>query len=382
MRLSNFTLSTVLKGCANSGRLREGQVVHSLAIKGGCELDEILGCSFVDMYSKCGLAIDALNVFMRIKNPDVVAWSAMITCLDKQGLWQEAAYLFRLMRSKGVRPNHFSFSSILSSASHLGDLRFGESIHACIWKFGFENEVLVSNALISMYTKNGSIQDGTQVFEAMKIRDLVSWNALLSGFHDEELCNLGPKIFHQLLVEGFKPNIYTFISILRAWVKTKESLVRNRSDWWFYFLLFHKPFRFDVKARLIFKVYGFCDGCQRKHVNASGKTVLSLKHKKPFIALHLHELPSSSALNFSFDRSVEWSSSQFLQVWSVPNYCYISENAASILRFNENGLRVLHGRSINLQEQKDKRCNSINGSIRFSSYVINGIYPRFAPPSI
>nr|XP_048333307.1 pentatricopeptide repeat-containing protein At3g24000, mitochondrial-like isoform X2 [Ziziphus jujuba var. spinosa]XP_048333308.1 pentatricopeptide repeat-containing protein At3g24000, mitochondrial-like isoform X2 [Ziziphus jujuba var. spinosa]XP_048333309.1 pentatricopeptide repeat-containing protein At3g24000, mitochondrial-like isoform X2 [Ziziphus jujuba var. spinosa]XP_048333310.1 pentatricopeptide repeat-containing protein At3g24000, mitochondrial-like isoform X2 [Ziziphus jujuba var. len=216
MRLSNFTLSTVLKGCANSGRLREGQVVHSLAIKGGCELDEILGCSFVDMYSKCGLAIDALNVFMRIKNPDVVAWSAMITCLDKQGLWQEAAYLFRLMRSKGVRPNHFSFSSILSSASHLGDLRFGESIHACIWKFGFENEVLVSNALISMYTKNGSIQDGTQVFEAMKIRDLVSWNALLSGFHDEELCNLGPKIFHQLLVEGFKPNIYTFISILRC----------------------------------------------------------------------------------------------------------------------------------------------------------------------
>lgn len=216
MRLSNFTLSTVLKGCANSGSLREGQVVHSLAIKGGCEIDEILGCSLVDMYSKCGLAIDALNVFIRIKIPDVVAWSAMITCLDQQGLWQEAAYLFRLMRCKGVRPNHFSFSSILSSASDLGDLHFGKSVHACIWKFGFEYDVSVSNALISMYTKIGSIQDATQVFEAMKNRDLVSWNSLLSGFHDSELCNLGPRIFYQLLVEGFRPNIYTFISILRS----------------------------------------------------------------------------------------------------------------------------------------------------------------------
>lgn len=216
MKLSTFTLSTVLKGCANSGSLREGQVVHSLATKVGIELDEFLGCSLVDMYSKCGLAVDALKVFMRIKDPDVVAWSAMITCLDQQGLWQEAAHIFRLMRCKGIRPNHFSFSSILSSASDLEDIRFGESIHAYVWKFGFECDVSVGNALIAMYTKHGRIQDGIQVFEAMKDRDLVTWNALLSGFHDYELCSLGLRIFHQLLVEGFKPNIYTFVSVLRS----------------------------------------------------------------------------------------------------------------------------------------------------------------------
>lgn len=216
MKFSTFTLSTVLKCCANSGSLREGQVVHSLATKLGFELDEFLSCSLADMYSKCGLAVDALKVFMRIRDPDVVAWSAMITCLDQQGLWQEAASHFHLMRRKGIRPNHYSFSSILSSARDLGDLRFGDSIHACIWKFGFECDLSIGNALIAMYTKHGRIQDGTQVFDTMKDRDLVTWNALLSGFHDYELCSLGPRIFHQLLVEGFKPNIYTFVSILRS----------------------------------------------------------------------------------------------------------------------------------------------------------------------
>lgn len=216
MKFSKFTLSTVLKGCATSGNLREGQAVHSVAIKIGCEIDEFLGCSLVDMYSKCGLACDALKVFKTIKGPDVVAWSAIITCLDQQGHSQEAAQLFHMMRCAGVPPNEFSFSSLVSVAADLGDLQYGESIHACICKYGFENDMLVNNALITMYMKNGFPQAGTQVFEAMGDHDLVSWNALLSGCHGYEICDLGPRIFYQMLLEGFIPNMYSYISVLRS----------------------------------------------------------------------------------------------------------------------------------------------------------------------
>ncbi|VVA10392.1 PREDICTED: pentatricopeptide [Prunus dulcis] len=216
MRLSKFTLSTVLKGCANSENLRGGQFLHSLAIKSGCKIDEFLGCSLVDMYSKCGMAIDAVKVFRRIKNPDVVAWSAIITCLDQQGQCQEVAELFREMISTGISPNQFSLSSIISAATDLKDLHFGESVHAFAWKYGCESDISVSNALITMYMKIGRVLDGAQVFEAMTDRDLISWNSLLSGTHNHEICDLGPRIFHQMLVEGFKPNMYSFISVLRS----------------------------------------------------------------------------------------------------------------------------------------------------------------------
>uniref|UniRef100_A0A803P2X0 DYW domain-containing protein n=1 Tax=Cannabis sativa TaxID=3483 RepID=A0A803P2X0_CANSA len=214
--LNNYILSAVLRGCTNGGNLRQGQVLHSLALKVGCEFDEFLGCNLVYMYSKCGLATDALKVFVRIKNPDIVACSAMITCFGQQKQWQEAAHLFRLMRCIGILGNHFSFSSILSSATDMGDLQYGESIHACVWKSAFQYDLTVSNALITMYAKIGCVQDAIRVFEAIKDCDLVSWNALLSGFHDYENCNLGPRMFRQMLVEGFKPNMYTFISILRS----------------------------------------------------------------------------------------------------------------------------------------------------------------------
>ncbi|GFS43884.1 pentatricopeptide repeat (PPR) superfamily protein [Actinidia rufa] len=215
MEFSKFTLSTVLKGLANSGDLGAGRVVHSMAIKIGCDHDEFVSSTLLDMYSKCGLADDALKVFTRIKSPDVVAWTAMITCLDQQGQKQEAARLFLLMRDTSLRPNQFTLASLVSAAADL-DPHYCESIHACVYKYGFESENVVNNALVAMYAKIGSVDNGYRVFAAMSARDVVSWNALLSGFHDSGTCDQGLKIFIQMLSEGFKPNMYTFISILRC----------------------------------------------------------------------------------------------------------------------------------------------------------------------
>nr|GLL42064.1 pentatricopeptide repeat-containing protein At3g24000, mitochondrial-like isoform X1 [Ipomoea trifida] len=67
-----------------------------------------------------------------------------------------------------------------------------------------------------MYMNFGSFNDGYKVFVSMDSRDVISWNGLLSGFHDNETSHEGPKIFRQMLIEGFKPNMYTFISILRS----------------------------------------------------------------------------------------------------------------------------------------------------------------------
>ncbi|KAL3535641.1 hypothetical protein ACH5RR_004102 [Cinchona calisaya] len=216
MMFSNYTLSTVLKGCASSRSLRAGQVVHSVAIKIGTVFDDFISCSLVDMYSKCDLANDALQIFKTVKKPDVVTWSTMISGLDQQGQKLEAVDLFSLMMHSGLRPNQFSLSTIVSTATDLGDPNFCRSIHAFICKFCFESDMLVSNALITMYMKLGLVYDGFQIFSAMAQKDVVSWNALLSGFHDGESSDQGPLIFKKMLTEGLKPNQYTFISILRS----------------------------------------------------------------------------------------------------------------------------------------------------------------------
>ncbi|CAI9100536.1 OLC1v1037660C1 [Oldenlandia corymbosa var. corymbosa] len=215
VRFTNYTISTVLKGCASSQILRAGQVVHSMAIKLGGEVDDFVCCGLVDMYSKCQMVNDALHIFWRIKNPDPATWCTMINGLDQQGQKVEALDLFQLMMRSGLRPNQFLLSAILDTAADLGNLEFCRSIHACICKYCFDSDTLVSNALISMYMKLGLVFEGSQVFSDMSQRDVVSWNALLSGFHGNESSDEAQMIFKSILVKNIKPNKFTFISILR-----------------------------------------------------------------------------------------------------------------------------------------------------------------------
>uniref|UniRef100_A0A7N1A2T3 DYW domain-containing protein n=1 Tax=Kalanchoe fedtschenkoi TaxID=63787 RepID=A0A7N1A2T3_KALFE len=216
IKFSAFTLSTFLKGCANSENLRGGQAVHSMAMKMDCDMDEFISCSLVDMYSKCGMADDALKLFTGIEHPDTVTWSAIITCLEQQGKTQEALELFSLMRQNGAKPNEYTLASLVSASIDYGDQLYGESLHAFIYKYGYESHNCVGNALVSMYMKCGDVQSGSRAFELMTDRDLVTWNALLSGYHDEDVCDAGPQIFSEVLAGGLIPNMYTFISILRS----------------------------------------------------------------------------------------------------------------------------------------------------------------------
>lgn len=216
LKHGKFTLLTVLKSCAHLGNLRGGKAVHAQAIKFGSELDKYLSCYLLNMYSKCEFPEYALKVFQRIRSPKIVAWSAMIHCLHQQGQSQEAAEMFCLMRHSGVSPNEFTLASLISASTSLGYWKYSESIHACAYKYGFQSDNFISNALVTMYMKTGFVNNGWKVFNAMSIRDTASLNALLSGFHDNRASHLGPKIFREMLVIGLEPDICTFISILKS----------------------------------------------------------------------------------------------------------------------------------------------------------------------
>ncbi|MCL7037902.1 hypothetical protein MKW94_029125 [Papaver nudicaule] len=240
IRFSKFTLSSVLKGCASLGNAREGQIVHSLAIKMGTELDGILSSCLVDMYSKCGLAEDAQKQFIRVFNPDLVAWSTMIACLDQQGKTYEVTKLFADMGKAGLRPNVYTLVSVVSASMNLSDLRYGISIHACIrdacsqapiifcrmvmedlstlrscsslsdMSFGrqihgqvvknhLQADDFVGTSLVDMYTKCGCSETAQKVFKRMK------------EHHREKAL----ECFRQMQREGVNPNEFTLASCLR-----------------------------------------------------------------------------------------------------------------------------------------------------------------------
>ena len=81
---------------------------------------------------------------------------------------------------------------------------------------------MVSNALISMYSKCGMLQKA-QVFEQIPVQDVVSWNAIITGHVQNGLTNEALKCFFRMESEGVLADEVTYICILKACC-TVESL--------------------------------------------------------------------------------------------------------------------------------------------------------------
>eukprot|EP01018_Ginkgo_biloba_P013352 Gb_31457 [translate_table: standard] len=213
---SKFTLSSVLRACASIESQEQGKQVHAITIKIGCELDPFLGSSLLDMYAKCGIVEDARKVFDRMSERDVVSWTAMISGYDQHGYEEEALELFFQMNQASVKPNQFTFSSVLSASASLAALEQGQQVHAHVIKTCYELDTTVGNAAVAMYAKCGSIEDAFKVFDKMHRRDILSWNAMAAGFSQNGYGEEALKFFCQMHWAGIKPNKFTFVSVLRA----------------------------------------------------------------------------------------------------------------------------------------------------------------------
>ncbi|OMO79526.1 hypothetical protein COLO4_24403 [Corchorus olitorius] len=122
---SSLALSSLLSASANLATLTQGQQVHAQAVKMHLEFDLSIQNSLVSMYSKCGNVADACQLFMSIKEKNIVSFNSMITGYAQNGFGEEALKLFREMQIEGQEPNQITFLAVLSACTHVGLVEVG-----------------------------------------------------------------------------------------------------------------------------------------------------------------------------------------------------------------------------------------------------------------
>ncbi|XP_057843710.2 pentatricopeptide repeat-containing protein At2g27610 isoform X3 [Cryptomeria japonica] len=209
-----FTFASVLSVCASLRALGYGEEVHVQIIKIGMKFDVFVGTAVVDMYAKCGNIEIARQVFDEMPVRNVVSWTAMITGYAHNGRPEEAANFFHQIHCAGMKPNRLTFVGVISACAILVDLDFGLQVLTQVVKSGFELDVSVCNAIVTMYGKCGSIRDARYLFDKMLERDLVSWNAMIAGYAQNDYGEEALKLGFQMQWAGVKPNQFTYASIL------------------------------------------------------------------------------------------------------------------------------------------------------------------------
>eukprot|EP01018_Ginkgo_biloba_P017290 Gb_15235 [translate_table: standard] len=216
LEMNEVTFACVLRACTISTTPEHGDQVHACIIKAGFESDVFVGSVLLDMFAKCGSMDYAGRVFNKILKPDMVSWTAMIAGYAQNEYGEEALELFCQMQLADMKPNQFTFASVLKACVSLTAREQGRQVHAQIIKTRYDSDVFVASALIDMYVNCGEMENALKEFDKMPERDMVSWTAMIARCAQNGKSKEALKIFCQMQQAGMKPNQFTFASVLNA----------------------------------------------------------------------------------------------------------------------------------------------------------------------
>ncbi|KAI5084976.1 hypothetical protein GOP47_0001145 [Adiantum capillus-veneris] len=206
----------ILQACASVGAIDKGKQIHDEILKQGLlEHSIVLGGALVNMYAKCGALMQAQHVLENLPSRDIVSWSALIAGYAYNGQCQQALACVDLMQREGIAPNAVTFVGILKACAIVGAIDKGKELHDEISRNGLlEHDLVLSGALVDMYVKCGALSQAQSVLEKLPVRNVVVWNALITGYAQEGQGDQALKCFEQMQDEGILPSRATFFCLL------------------------------------------------------------------------------------------------------------------------------------------------------------------------
>lgn len=253
--VSGEALAVFFSVCAELGALSIADKVHGFVIKGGFEECLPSRNALIHVYGKQGKVKDAEQLFRQIRNKGIESWNSLITSFVDAGKLDEALSLFteleemddvcnvkanvvtwtsvikgcnvqgrgdysleyfRRMQFSKVLSNSVTICCILSICAELPALNLGREIHGHVIRTSMSDNILVQNALVNMYTKCGLLREGSLVFEAIRDKDLISWNSIIKGYGMHGFGEKALSMFDRMIKSGCHPDGIALVAVLSA----------------------------------------------------------------------------------------------------------------------------------------------------------------------
>ncbi|KAH0916864.1 hypothetical protein HID58_031310 [Brassica napus] len=234
-----FTLSAAVKACSEIGDVSLGRCFHCLVIARGFEWNHVISStlaymygvnqepvdarrvfdempepdsSLLDMYGKCGSVREARQVFNGMSKKNTVSWSALLGGYCQNGEHEKVIEMFREMEEKDL----YCFGTVLKACAGLAAVRLGKEVHGQYVRRGCRDNVIVESALVDLYGKSGCVDSATRVYSKMAIRNMITWNAMLSALAQNGRGEEAVRFFNDMVKKGIKPDYISFIAVLTA----------------------------------------------------------------------------------------------------------------------------------------------------------------------
>lgn len=214
--VSQSIYASILRSCAALSELRLGGQLHAHALKSDFAADGIVRTATLDMYAKCDNMLDAQILFDKSENLNRQSYNAMITGYSQEEHGFKALWLFHRLMSSGLGFDEISLSGVFRACALVKGLSEGLQLYSLAIKSNLSLDVCVANAAIDMYGKCQALAEAFRVFEEMRRRDAVSWNAIIAAHEQNGKGCETRSLFVLMLRSRIEPDEFTFGSVLKA----------------------------------------------------------------------------------------------------------------------------------------------------------------------
>ncbi|KAL5559853.1 hypothetical protein UlMin_036064 [Ulmus minor] len=222
MRASGVHLDSValiigLGACSHIGAIKLGKEIHGFAICSGIYENEKVKNALITMYSRCKDLEHAYVIFQLIEEKSIITWNSMLSGFTHMDRAEEASFLFREMLFSGTEPNYITIASILSLCARVANLQHGKEFHCYITKReGFEDYLLLWNAIVDMYARSGKVLEAKKLFDSLTKRDEVTYTCMIAGYGIQGEGHAALKLFEEMTRLQIKPDHVTMVAVLSA----------------------------------------------------------------------------------------------------------------------------------------------------------------------
>ncbi|XP_061355908.1 pentatricopeptide repeat-containing protein At2g22410, mitochondrial [Gastrolobium bilobum] len=209
-------LLSVLEGCKSFVQLKQiqAQMVLTGLIDDGFAASRLV--AFCALSESQNLEY-CMKILYHTEELNVFSWNVTIRGYVEIGDLEGALLLYKRMLSYGMlKPDNYTYPLLLKACSCPSLNCAGLAILGHVLKFGLEFDIFVHNASITMLLSCGELETAFDVFNKACVRDLVTWNSMITGFVRRGLANEAIKLYREMEAEKVKPNEITMIGIVSS----------------------------------------------------------------------------------------------------------------------------------------------------------------------
>ncbi|KAL6345558.1 hypothetical protein AAG906_017285 [Vitis piasezkii] len=211
----------LIETCTNLQQLKQ---IHAKSIISSLSYTQFIITKIINSFLSHACLDYATQVFNQTQEPDGFIYNAMIRAYSSSQTPCVAISIYNKMRAcQNILGDKYTYPFVFKACASQFAVEKGKEVHGVIVRIGYELDGFLQSSLLNFYMVCGEIGNAQQVFDEFDAKDVVFWNALITGYARQGMVLDSFGVFKEMVeVKEVRPNEGTMMGLIVACIESKN----------------------------------------------------------------------------------------------------------------------------------------------------------------